>query len=77
MHSEEFAQVFVNTLLISVYKIVLLFPLPILIALILNEVRVMLFKRLVQTIIYMPHFLVLGHHLRSVHYDPGLHPEDG
>ncbi|MDF2925361.1 MAG: protein lplB [Paenibacillaceae bacterium] len=57
IHSEEFAQVFSNTLLISVYKIVLLFPIPIFIALILNEVRIMIFKRTIQTIIYMPHFL--------------------
>lgn len=57
MQSEEFAQVFVNTLLISFYKIVLLFPLPILIALILNEVRFSAFKRTIQTIIYLPHFL--------------------
>lgn len=57
VHSEEFAQVFTNTLLISVYKIVLLFPIPIFIALILNEVRVMIFKRTIQTIIYLPHFL--------------------
>ncbi|MNI05299.1 putative multiple-sugar transport system permease YteP [compost metagenome] len=46
-----------NTLLISVYKIVLLFPVPILIALVLNEVRLMFFKRTIQTIIYLPHFL--------------------
>ncbi|KRE86460.1 protein lplB [Paenibacillus sp. Soil766] len=57
MHSDEFGQVFINTLLISVYKIVLLFPIPIIIALILNEVRVMVFKRTIQTIIYLPHFL--------------------
>ncbi|MDF2937545.1 MAG: protein lplB [Paenibacillaceae bacterium] len=57
IHSEEFAQVFSNTLLISVYKIVLLFPIPIFIALILNEVRIMVFKRTIQTIIYLPHFL--------------------
>ncbi|GAA3412391.1 ABC transporter permease [Paenibacillus hodogayensis] len=57
MQSAEFMQVFTNTLLISVYKIVLLFPIPILIALLLNEVRFTAFKRTVQTIIYMPHFL--------------------
>lgn len=55
--SEEFGQVFTNTLLISVYKIVLLFPIPIFIALVLNEVRWMFFKRTIQTIIYLPHFL--------------------
>lgn len=57
MHSDEFMQVFSNTLMISVYKIVLLFPIPIVVALLLNEVRRMLFKRTVQTIIYLPHFL--------------------
>jgi ABC-type polysaccharide transport system, permease component len=57
VHSEEFAQVFTNTLLISVYKIVLLFPIPIIITLFLNEIRFTAFKRSIQTIIYMPHFL--------------------
>lgn len=57
LHSGEFLQVFVNTLLISLYKIVLLFPIPILVALLLNEVRKAVFKRTVQTIIYLPHFL--------------------
>lgn len=57
IQSEEFGQVFINTLLISVYKIVLLFPVPIFIALVLNEVRQMFFKRTIQTIIYLPHFL--------------------
>jgi putative aldouronate transport system permease protein len=57
IHSEEFLQVFMNTLVISLYKIVLLFPIPIIVALLLNEVRRMFFKRTVQTIIYLPHFL--------------------
>lgn len=57
VHSEEFYQVFINTLLISLYKIVLLFPIPILIALFLNEVRKTWFKKTVQTIIFLPHFL--------------------
>jgi putative aldouronate transport system permease protein len=57
IHSEEFFQVFRNTLFISIYKIVLLFPIPILIALFLNEVRRAWFKRTVQTIIFLPHFL--------------------
>ncbi len=46
-----------NTLLISVYKIVILFPLPILLALLLNELRGRRFKRVVQTTLYLPHFL--------------------
>ncbi|MDQ0889836.1 ABC-type polysaccharide transport system permease subunit [Paenibacillus sp. V4I9] len=57
VHSEEFYQVFMNTLLISVYKIVLLFPIPIIIALFLNEVRKAFFKKTIQTIIFLPHFL--------------------
>lgn len=57
IQSDEFAQVFVNTLLISFYKIILLFPIPIFIALLLNEVRFSGFKRTIQTIIYLPHFL--------------------
>nr|WP_235886112.1 ABC transporter permease subunit [Paenibacillus cymbidii] len=56
-HSEEFMQVFRNTLIISFYKIVLLFPVPIVLALFLNEVASMAFKRTVQTVVYLPHFL--------------------
>lgn len=55
--SEEFVQVFRNTFLISIYKIVILFPIPILVAVMLNEVKRVFFKRAVQTIIYLPHFL--------------------
>jgi len=55
--SESFLQVFRNTLIISVYKIVFLFPLPIIIAILLNELRNMIFKRSIQTLIYLPHFL--------------------
>ena len=46
-----------NTLAISLYKLVFLFPLPIIIALLLNEVRAASLKKSVQTIIYLPHFL--------------------
>lgn len=55
--SPDFAQVFKNTVIISFLKIVILFPLPIIIALMLNELRHMVFKRTVQTVIYLPHFL--------------------
>lgn len=57
VHSDDFLKVLTNTLLISFYKIAILFPIPILIALILNEVRKMFFKRTIQTIVYLPHFL--------------------
>jgi len=53
----EFTQVFWNTVIISVYKIVYLFPLPILLALLLGEVRSELFRRTIQTLVYLPHFL--------------------
>ena len=48
---------FRNPLLISVYKLVFLFPLPIILALMLNEIRNMAFKKITQTVIYIPHFL--------------------
>lgn len=53
----EFYQVLRNTLLISLYQIVLGFPAPIVLALLLNEVRRSFFKRISQTILYLPHFL--------------------
>ncbi|MDF2668175.1 MAG: binding-protein-dependent transport system inner rane component [Paenibacillus sp.] len=53
----EFYQVFRNTLLISLYKLIWGFPGPIILALMLNEVRHLMFKRTVQTLAYLPHFL--------------------
>lgn len=46
-----------NTLLISVYSLIFAFPAPIILALLLNEVKNMLFKRTVQTLTYLPHFI--------------------
>ena len=46
-----------NTLVISVYSLAVNFPLPIVLALCLNEVRGKVFKRTVQTISYMPYFI--------------------
>lgn len=46
-----------NTLLLFVMNLVFYFPVPILIALMLNEVRKNAFKRFVQTLIYVPHFM--------------------
>ncbi len=48
-----------NTLTISFLSLVFSFPVPILLALILNEVKVKWFGRTVQTITYMPHFISL------------------
>ncbi|WP_243644019.1 ABC transporter permease [Paenibacillus pinisoli] len=55
--SEDFARVFKNTLIISIYKIFFLFPLPIILAVLMNEIKNMVFKRGIQTIVYLPHFL--------------------
>jgi len=46
-----------NTLIISFYQILFTFPAPILLAILLNELRMQRFKRVVQTIVYLPHFL--------------------
>jgi putative aldouronate transport system permease protein len=48
-----------NTLLINVYNLAFGFPLPIIFALMLNEIRRSNFKRTVQTITYMPYFISL------------------
>ncbi len=55
--SEKFPELLRNTLLLSLYRIVFGFPVPIIFALLLNEVRRMWFKRTVQTVTYFPHFL--------------------
>lgn len=62
-----------NTILISLYKLVFGFPAPIVLALLLNEVRLHWFKRFVQTITYMPHFLswVIVYGLLVALFSPG------
>lgn len=52
-----FYRVLKNTVLISLYKLLWGFPLPIILALALNEVRVVRFKRWVQTFSYLPNFI--------------------
>ncbi|GIN71496.1 protein lplB [Bacillus sp. J14TS2] len=46
-----------NTLTISLMKLVIGFPMPIILALLLNEVKAIKFKKAVQTISYLPHFI--------------------
>ncbi|WHX50994.1 ABC transporter permease subunit [Paenibacillus woosongensis] len=58
-NSYYFLRILKNTLLISVYSLLFEFPAPILLALLINEVRHRLFKRVVQTITYMPYFISL------------------
>lgn len=46
-----------NTLIISIGKLLFGFPAPIILCLLLNEVRSLKFKKVVQTISYLPHFI--------------------
>ncbi|WP_239635462.1 ABC transporter permease subunit [Paenibacillus sp. H1-7] len=48
-----------NTVLISLYELIFGFPAPIILALLLNEIKNSIFKRTVQTVTYMPHFISL------------------
>nr|WP_165280076.1 ABC transporter permease subunit [Paenibacillus protaetiae] len=58
-NSYYFVRILKNTLLISLYSLIFEFPAPILLALLINEVRSRMFKRVVQTITYMPYFISL------------------
>lgn len=53
----SFWRAFGNTLIISGQRILIAFPLPIIFALLLNELRQVRFKKLVQTVSYLPHFI--------------------
>lgn len=55
--SPAFQQVLRNTLIISFMKIILFFPLPIIFALMLNEVRSSVLRKFIQGTSYLPHFL--------------------
>jgi putative aldouronate transport system permease protein len=53
----SFWRAFTNTLILGFLTLLFLFPAPIVLALLLNEVRIRFLKRFVQTISYLPHFL--------------------
>ena len=55
--STEFPIIMRNTFAISILKLLICFPVPIILAILLNEVRRMSFKRTIQTISYLPHFV--------------------
>lgn len=57
LNDPTFWAVFGNTFIIGSLSLLFCFPLPIILALMLNEVRSRYFKRFVQTISYLPHFL--------------------
>ncbi|TVY12018.1 ABC transporter permease [Paenibacillus cremeus] len=54
---EKFWLIFRNTIVISFYNLIFFFPAPIILSLLLNELRMQVFKRFVQTVIYIPHFV--------------------
>ncbi|MEK3723287.1 ABC transporter permease [Paenibacillus sp. FSL H8-0034] len=54
-----FWRIFKNTVLISLYSLIFGFPAPILLALFINELRSKGFKRIVQSVTYMPYFISL------------------
>lgn len=56
-HMRDFSLAFRNTLLLNSLTLLFGFPMPIILALLLNEVMNKYFKRITQTILYLPHFL--------------------
>ncbi|GGF81035.1 sugar ABC transporter permease [Paenibacillus albidus] len=54
-----FFRVIKNTISLSFFNLLFGFPAPILLALLLNELKSPLFRRITQTITYMPHFITL------------------
>lgn len=52
-----FTRLLRNTLLISLYRLIFAFPCPIILAVLINEINSTRFKKTVQTISYLPHFL--------------------
>lgn len=53
----DFVRALKNTLIISTFKIVFVFPLPIFLAIMINEVKNKFYKSTVQTLVYLPHFI--------------------
>lgn len=53
----NFTTIFFNTLILSLYSLLASFPIPIIFALLLNQMRFRRVKKLVQTVSYMPHFI--------------------
>ena len=53
----DFRKLLSNTLIISFYNLVFGFPAPVIMALMLNEIRKEWYKRTIQTLVYIPHFI--------------------
>ncbi|MEK3724604.1 ABC transporter permease [Paenibacillus sp. FSL H8-0034] len=57
LYEPYFWKVLRNTLMLNLYALIFYFPAPIIFAILLNELRSSLFKRFIQTVTYVPHFL--------------------
>lgn len=55
--SSDFPRLLKNTLVISISTLVFSFPFPVILALFINEIRFTRFKKMVQTVSYLPHFV--------------------
>ncbi|GAA3290961.1 ABC transporter permease [Arthrobacter citreus] len=53
----DFSRLLTNTLILAALSLLVAFPLTIIMALLLNELRLQIYKRTIQTLIYIPHFL--------------------
>jgi len=56
-NGSEFWKVVGNTLVISMLKLIFNFPAPIIFALLINEIKNVYFKKTIQTLVYLPHFI--------------------
>lgn len=54
---QDFGKLLMNTLAISFLNLIFYFPMPIIIALFLNEIKHPLYKKTIQTLVYIPHFV--------------------
>lgn len=56
-NNSVFLRLVTNSLILSLINIVFYFPIPIVLALLLNEIQISVFKKVVQTVVYIPHFI--------------------
>jgi len=56
-HSYQFETILKNTLILSIYEIIVSFPIPIILALLLNQLKYCRFKKVYQVVTYLPHFI--------------------
>jgi putative aldouronate transport system permease protein len=55
--TDTFVMLLTNTLILSLLLLLISFPIPIILSLMLNELRGRIFKRTLQSVVYLPHFM--------------------